>query len=105
MTEETILRSLLTQLLEDFEYLGKRIKLNVEDDEKLPRFTNARQKTAKSIVDCIILLKNPKLEFSDSMRKKALTDLMRAVLETEKKTEAVADASQEKRTLMRFKSQ
>lgn len=60
MEESEILEHILTTLLRDFNGLDSRITRTVPGDEITSTLVNSRNKIAKSIIDCIALLANPR---------------------------------------------
>ena len=53
MKDEGILESILQSLLRDFNRIENRLILNEDNDEKLAKYVNAKQRTSKSILYCI----------------------------------------------------
>lgn len=69
MKDEEILESILQSLLRDFNRIENRLILNEDNDEKLAKYVNAKQRTSKSILDCISMIRDPKfVTLSDSQR-------------------------------------
>jgi hypothetical protein len=67
--EGEILQSILQSLLRDFNRIENRLVLNEENDEKLAKYVNAKQRTSKSILDCISMIRDPKfVTVSDSQK-------------------------------------
>lgn len=69
LKEEEILRLVLESLLRDFNRAEMRLLLHEDDDEKVARYVNSKQRTAKSIFDCLSMIRDPKfVTLSDSQR-------------------------------------
>lgn len=69
LKEEEILRFVLESLLRDFKRAEARLLLHEDDDEKVARYVNSKQRTAKSIFDCLSMIRDPKfVTLSDSQR-------------------------------------
>ncbi len=70
LTEEEILKMLLDSLLKDFNRAERRLALHEDEDDKVAKYVMAKQRTAKSIFDCLSMIRDPKfVTLSDSQRK------------------------------------
>jgi hypothetical protein len=69
LTEETdscakYLDEVLSSLLKRYRWLEGKASIYSDDEEKVQRLTNTQQRVAKSICDCVELMKNPRLNLS-----------------------------------------
>ncbi len=95
MNENDLLEHLKTVLKFNFDLLQKKLTTLTEEDQKFVSLATIQQKIAKSILDCIALQRNPRLDLLPEEDRKNRKDLSRLI----------RDLDATKQTLMIFKDE
>ncbi|MHB1907739.1 MAG: hypothetical protein ACYCQJ_02565 [Nitrososphaerales archaeon] len=96
MKEDEILQLLLMSLLADFTRIEKHLVLYEDDSDKLSVFTSAKQRTAKSILDCLSMIRDPRFQSLNEDQKRDFARMISSLKNLQRNEDSQKKESDEK---------